>query len=113
MVEIEKILEKEKEKEIWKELGNREKRLEILSNFQKEGVIIVDPEHTYIESKVKIGKGTLILPNVFIFLDTIIGENCIIWGCNVIIGSIIGNSVKIESFCKIEGAEIGDLASLR
>ena len=110
MVE-EKILNKEKE--IWKELGDKEKRLRILSDFKQNRVTIVDPEHTYIESKARIGKDTLILPNVFIFLDTVIGEKCIIWSSNVIIGSKIGNSVAIESFCKIEKAHIGDSVTIR
>jgi len=106
----EKIL---KEKEIWEELGDKEKRLSILRKLEQNGVIIADIEHTYIQSTVKIGKGTLILPNVFIFLDTVIGEKCLIWSSNVIIGSKIGNFVAIESFSKIEEAEIGDHVTIR
>ena len=106
----EKILQ---EKEIWRELGNKEKRLSILKKLEQEGVIIADLEHTYIESTVRIGKGTFILPNVFIFSNAVIGEKCIIWSSNVIIGGKLGIFVVIESFSKIEEAEIGDYVTIR
>jgi bifunctional UDP-N-acetylglucosamine pyrophosphorylase/glucosamine-1-phosphate N-acetyltransferase len=106
----EKIL---KEKEIWEELGKKEKRAQILARLGEGGVIIVDLEHTYIESKVRIGRGTLILPNVFIFSNTVIGEKCIIWSSSVIIDSRIGNFVAIESFSKIERAETEDDVTIR
>ncbi len=101
------------EEPVWEELRNKEKRLKILAELEQKGVIIFDPEHTYINSSVKIGKGTVIHPYVLIYLNTVIGEKCIIWASNVLIESNIGNSVVIESFCKIEEADIGDFVTIR
>ncbi len=71
------------------------------------GVILIDPETTYIEEKVEIGEDTIIYPNVIIQGETKIGKNCKILSNTRIENSLIGNNVKIESSLieqsKIEG----------
>jgi bifunctional UDP-N-acetylglucosamine pyrophosphorylase/glucosamine-1-phosphate N-acetyltransferase len=94
-------------------LKDKKKRLEILALLEKGGVKIIDPENTYIDETVKIGKGTVVYPFVAIVANTVIGENCLIWWFNTIIESEIGNRVNIGSFCKIEGCIIEDGARIR
>ena len=82
------------------------------------GVILIDPETTYIEEKVEIGEDTIIYPNVIIQGETKIGKNCKILSNTRIENSLIGNNVKIESSLieqsKIEGGvTIGPFAHLR
>lgn len=82
------------------------------------GVTMIDPENTYIESGVNIGSDTVIYPNTFIEGNTIIGENCIIRSNSRIINSKIGNEVVIESSLIEDsivelGAKIGPNAHLR
>ena len=82
------------------------------------GVILIDPETTYIEEKVEIGEDTIIYPNVIIQGETKIGKNCKILSDTRIENSLIGNNVKIESSLieqsKIEGGvTIGPFAHLR
>ena len=83
-----------------------------------DGVIMINPESTYIEETVIIGQDTVIYPNVIIQGKTEIGRNSLILGNTRIENSIIGDNVKIESSL-IESAiiekntTIGPFAHLR
>ena len=66
-------------------------------SLMEEGVILIDPNTTYIEESVKIGKDTVIYPTVTLQGNTVIGENCEIIGCTRIIDSTLGNDIRIES----------------
>lgn len=61
------------------------------------GITIIDPDNTYIEDGVEIGRDTIIYPGVILEGNTKIGEDCIIRHGTRIYDSIIGNSVDIES----------------
>ncbi|MBZ4684029.1 MAG: bifunctional UDP-N-acetylglucosamine pyrophosphorylase / glucosamine-phosphate N-acetyltransferase [Fusobacteriaceae bacterium] len=94
-------------------LRNR-KNIELMEN----GVIIIDPNTTYIEETVEIGKDTIIYPNVIIEGDTKIGNNSIIMQNSRIVDSDIADNVKIESSVIEEsiieeGVTIGPFAHLR
>jgi bifunctional UDP-N-acetylglucosamine pyrophosphorylase/glucosamine-1-phosphate N-acetyltransferase len=82
-------------------------RNRINSNYMKQGVTIINPEHTYIEEGVKIGRDTIIYPGVTIEGNTEIGEDCVIKQNTKILNSIIGDKVEIES-STIEDSFVGD-----
>lgn len=42
------------------------------------GVTIIDPERTYIEDGVKIGRDSVVLPGTVLEGDTVIGADCVI-----------------------------------
>lgn len=64
--------------------------------LEDNGVEFLDVNNTYIDHGVKVGKGTVIYPNVIIEGDTEIGENCVIGtGCNI-------RSSKIGSGCSLQ-----------
>ena len=99
--------------QVTKILRNR-KNIELMDS----GVILIDPETTYIEDEVEIGEDTVIYPNVIIQGKTKIGKNCTILSNTRIENSLIANNVKIESSLieqsKIEGGvTIGPFAHLR
>lgn len=81
------------------ELAYAEKILRDRKNIElmRTGVTIIDPNNTYIEDGVTIGKDTVIYPNVFLQGDTTIGEKCEILSGTRIIDTTLGNNVKIES----------------
>ncbi|MBW8351495.1 bifunctional UDP-N-acetylglucosamine diphosphorylase/glucosamine-1-phosphate N-acetyltransferase GlmU [Bacillus sp. IITD106] len=83
----------------------------------QNGVTIIDPTNTYIDSDVKIGKDTIILPGTIIKGQTVIGEDCQI-GPNselvnaqiasetvvrqsVVHDSLVGSKVQIGPFAHI------------
>ena len=72
-----------------------------------EGVTIINPDNTYIESGVKIGMDSIIYPGVVLIGDTIIGEDCIIGENSRIENSTIGNGVEIYS-STITNSRVGD-----
>jgi UDP-2-acetamido-3-amino-2,3-dideoxy-glucuronate N-acetyltransferase len=79
--------------------------------MDKEKIYFVH-ESTYVDDKVKIGKGTKIWHFSHIQSGSIIGDNCSI-GQNVNIGNNvkIGNSVKIQNNVSVyEGVELEDYA---
>jgi bifunctional UDP-N-acetylglucosamine pyrophosphorylase/glucosamine-1-phosphate N-acetyltransferase len=71
----------------------RRKNIELM----EEGAILIDPNSTYIDETVKIGRDTVIYPGAIIQGATTIGENCEILGNTRIIDSTILNNVRIES----------------
>lgn len=96
--------------EMWKR--NAEK-------FIQSGVVIEDPNTTYIYDDVEIGAGTVIHPNCTIKEDNIIGENCEIGPNSYIrehcrLGSKvkIGNCVEIKKVTVGEGSKIPHLTYL-
>ncbi len=87
-------------------------RREILERLMLEGITIVDPENTYIDLDVRVGKDTIIYPNTFIEGNTEIGEDCLIEsGCHIR-ESKIGSNVTIRWASVINGSIIKDRASV-
>ncbi|MEK7197979.1 MAG: hypothetical protein AAB648_00765 [Patescibacteria group bacterium] len=96
------------------------------------GVIVIDPDSTWISPDINIGHGTIIYPNSYLIGDnrSFIGENCEIGpnaflrdsfgiGNRVKIGfnaevvrSFIGSETKIPHFCHIGDATIGQCCNI-
>ncbi|RUM42739.1 MAG: bifunctional N-acetylglucosamine-1-phosphate uridyltransferase/glucosamine-1-phosphate acetyltransferase [Desulfurobacterium sp.] len=96
------------------ELAKVEKILleRIVKRHQLNGVTIHNPEAVYIEPEVKIGRDTEIFAPVLIKGRTKIGEGCSIGAFTEIRDSRIGNNVKVETHCWIEGAILEDNTSV-
>jgi len=91
----------------------------INSRHMDQGVTLIDPEATYIEPLVVIGRDTVIYPDVYLQGKTVIGENCRIEASVKIADSILENDVYIKMGCVITqsrigaGADVGPWAHLR
>ena len=86
--------------------------------LMEEGVILMDPEVTYVEDSVKVGKDTVLYPGVILQGKTIIGENCEIIGNSRVIDSVLGNNIRVESSVIEEsvledGVTMGPFAHIR
>lgn len=75
--------------------------------LMEEGVVIVDPNATYIEPTVKVGAGSVLHPNVYIRGNTVIGNFCSVEPGVNIMNSVIADSVEIKAGTYIESAKIG------
>jgi bifunctional UDP-N-acetylglucosamine pyrophosphorylase / glucosamine-1-phosphate N-acetyltransferase len=71
------------------------------------GVSMMNPDVTYIEAGVKIGKDTLIMPNTYIHGETEIGEGNLIGPNTIIRDSKIGDRCKLLAVV-MEGAILED-----
>ncbi len=86
--------------------------------FMIDGVVMEDPERTFIEPGVEIGRDTYIGSGVRIFGKTKIGESCEIFGDSFIKDSILDDEVVIKSSYIIEseigeGTDVGPFSHLR
>ena len=72
------------------------------------GVTFIDPSQTYISSEARIGRDTIIHPNVHIEGKSILGEACEIQQGSRIVGSRLGNRVIVKDHCLIVDSEIAD-----
>ncbi|AGB40118.1 UDP-N-acetylglucosamine diphosphorylase/glucosamine-1-phosphate N-acetyltransferase [Halobacteroides halobius DSM 5150] len=93
-------------------------RTRVCNKHLQQGVTIIDPQNTYIDSGVEIGRDSIIYPFTFLEGDTKIGEEVIVGPRNRIKDSIIGNRVEIEASTVVDsqigaGTVIGPYAYLR
>lgn len=82
-------------------------RKRINEHHMVNGVTIINPDNTYIEDGVKIGRDTIIYPGVSLEGNTEIGEDCIIRNNSRIVNSIIHDGVSVES-STIEDSIVGE-----
>jgi bifunctional UDP-N-acetylglucosamine pyrophosphorylase/glucosamine-1-phosphate N-acetyltransferase len=71
------------------------------------GVGIVDPDRTYIDAGVRVGRDTLIEPGAMLFGDTTVGEGARIGAGSRIVDSSIGDGTVVLPYCVIAEARIG------
>ena len=94
-------------------------REEFLKSLMMKGVTIIDPSSTYIDSTVKVGKDTIIHPQVVLQGATRIGSRCQVHSFCRVSDSWLDGDVVILSNTVIEsstikrGARIGPFARLR
>ncbi len=81
-------------------------RIAIIEKLISDGVEIPCFDGIIIEENIKIGKGTLILPNTIIMGKTQIGENCTIGPNSYIYDTIVGDNTKLNNTQSFE-SEIG------
>jgi bifunctional UDP-N-acetylglucosamine pyrophosphorylase/glucosamine-1-phosphate N-acetyltransferase len=73
----------------------------------ENGVTLMDPNNTYIDSDVVIGKDTIIYPGNILEGKTIIKEDCILYQNNRIVDSILQKGVSVQSSVVIQ-SQIGE-----
>ena len=103
------------------ELAFMEKSLRerINKQWMSAGVTLKDPETTYIEESVTIGRDTVIGPNTQLCGKTVLGERCRIDGSAFLTDAEVGDDVHLRfsvvlTQCRVEqGAIIGPFAHLR
>jgi bifunctional UDP-N-acetylglucosamine pyrophosphorylase / glucosamine-1-phosphate N-acetyltransferase len=94
-------------------------RRRIAQRHLEDGVTMLDPQSTCIDSGVVIGRDTTLYPNTVILGRTTIGSGCRIESNCVLSGASIGNNVHMRPGCVIDesriqsGASVGPYAHLR
>ncbi|HEX9884680.1 MAG TPA: bifunctional UDP-N-acetylglucosamine diphosphorylase/glucosamine-1-phosphate N-acetyltransferase GlmU [Desulfobaccales bacterium] len=73
----------------------------------EQGVTLIDPEATYIEFFVSIGRDTVIYPNVYLQGRTVIGENCVIEPNVKISDSELADNVRVKMGSVISESRLG------
>lgn len=89
----------------------RELRARACERWMAEGVTIVDPDTTFIDSNVTIGRDAVVLPFTFLEGETKIGERARVGPQTRIVDSSIGDDTEV-TFAVVRGSEIGPEASV-
>jgi bifunctional UDP-N-acetylglucosamine pyrophosphorylase/glucosamine-1-phosphate N-acetyltransferase len=88
-------------------------------HLSRRGVTLLDPQSTWIDWAAEIGSGTVVYPSVVIEGASRIGKNCRIYPHVHIMGSHVGDRVKVLSStvledCRLENdAQVGPFSRLR
>ena len=70
-------------------------RRRIVGGWMRAGVTIIDPQSTFIDADVVIGRDSVIYPNSHLQGNTVIGEDCVIGPGAVIRDSSIGEGCRV------------------
>jgi bifunctional UDP-N-acetylglucosamine pyrophosphorylase / glucosamine-1-phosphate N-acetyltransferase len=85
---------------------DRELRIETARKLMAQGVTIMRPETTVIDSTVEVGADTVIEPFVQLLGNTKIGEDCRVRSYSVIENSTLANQVLVRQGCIIADSHI-------
>jgi bifunctional UDP-N-acetylglucosamine pyrophosphorylase/glucosamine-1-phosphate N-acetyltransferase len=84
----------------------------IIKRWLDRGVSFVDSSSVFISSNIRIGRGTIVYPNVHLEGNTKIGRRCTIYPNVRILDSIIGDGAVIKDSTLIEGSVVKSKASI-
>ncbi|MBW5449048.1 bifunctional UDP-N-acetylglucosamine diphosphorylase/glucosamine-1-phosphate N-acetyltransferase GlmU [Cohnella sp. CFH 77786] len=90
-------------------LGEAERlmRLRINAEHQANGVTLIDPAHTYIETGVTIGSDTVVYPGTILRGRTSIGPSCVIGPSSDLTDTVVGTGSTLRQTVA-DGAVIGE-----
>jgi bifunctional UDP-N-acetylglucosamine pyrophosphorylase/glucosamine-1-phosphate N-acetyltransferase len=82
------------------------------------GVTMIDPDTTYVDAGVRIGRDTVIWPNTILRGSTVVGEGCRIGPGSVVEDSVIGDRCRVvasvlEKAVMDAGSDAGPFSHLR
>jgi bifunctional UDP-N-acetylglucosamine pyrophosphorylase/glucosamine-1-phosphate N-acetyltransferase len=86
--------------------ANDKLRQEKLKELMLSGVTVVDPQNTYVDRPVEVGKDSILYPNCYLQGKTTIGERCILEPNSKISDSLIGDDVTIRANSVITESKI-------
>ena len=86
-------------------------RARIRRRWMLDGVTMIDPDSTYIDSEVTIGQDTTIKPNTHLLGSTSIGIDAVIGPGTVLEDSRVGDGAQVIS-SHVESARIGERATV-
>jgi bifunctional UDP-N-acetylglucosamine pyrophosphorylase / glucosamine-1-phosphate N-acetyltransferase len=81
-------------------------RARVIDRLLDEGVTVLDPRATYVESGVSVGRDTVLYPGVHLEGRTVVGEGCVVQtGCHLS-DATVGDRVLLRPYCVLERARV-------
>ncbi len=87
-------------------------RQAINKKWMLEGVTILDPQTTYIDTQVKLAHDVVLEPHTHLYGKTSVGEGTIIGVGSIVQNSTIGAHVHIKSYTVVEASKVEDEVTL-
>ncbi len=79
--------------------------------LQEAGVTLLDPSRTWVDPRARVGRDTVLYPDVLIEGPSVIGEECTVRsGCRLV-DTVLGRGVEIKDHSVIESSRLMDGAS--
>ena len=78
-----------------------------IERLMSEGVVVMDPDQTYVELSVQVGEGAVLFPNVHLRGQTKLGAMVVVEPGCMIQNSEIGDGVNLKAGCYIDQAKVG------
>jgi bifunctional UDP-N-acetylglucosamine pyrophosphorylase / glucosamine-1-phosphate N-acetyltransferase len=88
------------------EFENLVRRNAIRRLMTESGVTFIDPSHAYVSPEAKVGRDSIIHPNVIIEGKSVIGEECVIRAGVRITNSRLGDGVVVKDYSVIVDSEV-------
>jgi len=89
-------------------------RQRILDKLMMDGVSIVDPQTTYIDNNVKIGRDTVIYPCTMIERDVVIGKKCSVGPfCHLRPKTRIKDEAQVGNFAEVSRSTLGSKSLMK
>jgi bifunctional UDP-N-acetylglucosamine pyrophosphorylase/glucosamine-1-phosphate N-acetyltransferase len=82
------------------------------AELQNAGVTLLDPSRTWIDPRAKVGRDTVLYPDVILEGNCVIGEDCIIRSGSRLANMVLGRGVEVKDHCVLQDSRIGDDAQL-
>jgi bifunctional UDP-N-acetylglucosamine pyrophosphorylase/glucosamine-1-phosphate N-acetyltransferase len=82
------------------------------AELQDAGVTLLDPHRTWIDPRAKVGRDTVVYPDVIVEGGCEIGEDCIIRSGSRLANMVLGRGVEVKDHCVLQDSRIGDAAQL-
>ena len=82
------------------------------AELQASGVTILDPERTWVDPRAKIGRDSILYPDVIIEGATVMGEDCVVRPGSRLVDAVLGRGVEIKDHTVITQSRVGDEAEV-
>jgi bifunctional UDP-N-acetylglucosamine pyrophosphorylase / glucosamine-1-phosphate N-acetyltransferase len=82
------------------------------AELQEAGVTLLDPSRIWIDPRAKVGRDTVVYPDVILEGNCDIGEDCIIRSGSRLANMVLGRGVEVKDHCVLQDSRIGDAAQL-
>jgi len=87
--------------------ATRRLRLQVLDRWMARGVMVVDPETTWVESSVRMEGGVCLHPFVRLCGDTVLGEGVEVRAFSCLRDVVLGPGTLVKEHCVLEGTLTG------
>jgi bifunctional UDP-N-acetylglucosamine pyrophosphorylase/glucosamine-1-phosphate N-acetyltransferase len=99
-------------------LARREMNARLCAAAMRDGVTIVDPDTTYLEPEVEIGRDTVIYPNTSLARLSCVGTHCVVGPNSRLSNARLGDRVTVRESVIVDstlgdGVQVGPFAHLR
>jgi bifunctional UDP-N-acetylglucosamine pyrophosphorylase/glucosamine-1-phosphate N-acetyltransferase len=80
--------------------------------LQGEGVTLLDASRTWIDPRARVGRDTVVYPDVLVEGASVIGEGCLIRSGSRLADVVLGRNVEVKDHCVVQESRVGDDAQL-